>query len=92
MIPTEFKISNLIESYEEKTAENYRNCDVTEKRIISKLTKISILNFNSMNENLELRLYQNFTFLLYFPRNKLLKSIRFFIDQIQLKIKPKQVL
>ena len=28
-----------------KTAENYRNCYVAEKRIVSKLSKISISNF-----------------------------------------------
>ena len=40
--PSEIKISILVESYIEKTAENYRNCYVVEKRIISKLSKISI--------------------------------------------------
>ena len=34
------------ESYDEKMAENYRNCYVAEKRMISKL---SILNFNAPN-------------------------------------------
>ena len=36
-------------SYDEKTAENYRNSYVTEKRIVSKLSKISIPNFESTN-------------------------------------------
>ena len=35
--------------YDEKTAENYRNCYAAKKRIISKLSKISILNFDSTN-------------------------------------------
>jgi len=46
MKPSEFKMSNSVESYEENTAENYyvaKNC------IVSKLSKISILNFDSTN-------------------------------------------
>ena len=39
MKPSETKISILIESYDEKTAENYRNCYVADKRIISKTIK-----------------------------------------------------
>ena len=34
MKPSELKISFSVKSYEEKTAENYRNCYVAEKRII----------------------------------------------------------
>ena len=41
------KNSFSVESYDEKTAENYRNCYVVEKCIISKLPKISSLNSNS---------------------------------------------
>ena len=44
MKPSEFKISISVESYDEKTAENYRNCFVAEKHIVSKLLKISIPN------------------------------------------------
>ena len=40
---------NSVESYEEKTAESYRNCYVSEKCIVSKISKISILNINSIN-------------------------------------------
>ena len=46
---SDFKMSISVESYDEKTDENYRNCYGAEKRIISKLSKISILNFNSIN-------------------------------------------
>ena len=53
MKPSEFKISNSVESYDEKTTENYRNCYVVEKRIVSKLSKISIPNFESKNLRLE---------------------------------------
>ena len=42
--PSEFKISLSVE-----TAEIDRNCYVAEKRIISKLSKISIQNFNNTN-------------------------------------------
>ena len=42
MEPSDFKIFVSVESYDEKPAENYRNCYVVEKRIISKLSKISI--------------------------------------------------
>ena len=37
MQPSELKISVAIESYDEKTAYNYRNCYVVEKRIVFKL-------------------------------------------------------
>ena len=48
--PSESKLS--VENYDEKTAENYRNCYVVEKRIASKLSKILISNFNSANQRL----------------------------------------
>ena len=63
MKPSEFKISILVESYDEKTAENYRNRYVAEKRIVSKLSKISIPNFNSTNWRLKYKFCYNFTFL-----------------------------
>ena len=53
MEPSEFKISLLVESYDEKTAKNYRNCYVAEKRIVSQLSEISIPNFDSTNLRLE---------------------------------------
>ena len=50
MKPSEFKTSISVESYDEKTAENFRNCYVTEKkRIVSKISKISIPNINNTN-------------------------------------------
>ena len=49
MKPSELKISISVESHDEKTVENYRNCYISEKRIVSKLSKISISNFNTMN-------------------------------------------
>ena len=51
--PPEFNISVLVKSYDKKTPENYRNCYVAEKRIISKLSKISISNLYSTNRRLE---------------------------------------
>ena len=42
MKPSEFKISITVVSYDEKTAENYRN--YLARRIASKLSKISIPN------------------------------------------------
>ena len=50
---SESKISFSVENYDEKTGENYRNFYVIEKRIISKLSKISIKYFNSTNRKLE---------------------------------------
>ena len=46
---SEFKISISVGSYDEKTAENYRNCYVAEKPIVFKLSKISISNFDRTN-------------------------------------------
>ena len=51
MNPSEFKISILVEGYDEKTAENDRNCFVDEKRLISKLSKISIAQTEDLNED-----------------------------------------
>ena len=45
---SEFKISKSVESYNKKTAENYRNCYVAEKHKVSKLLKISIQNVNGI--------------------------------------------
>ena len=47
MKPSELKNFISVESYYEKTAENYRNCYVAEKRMVSKFSKISIPNFDS---------------------------------------------
>ena len=51
MNTSEFKISISVESYDEKTVENYRNLYVAEreKPIVFKLSNISIPNFNSTN-------------------------------------------
>ena len=73
MKPSEFEIYFQVESYNEKTAENCRNCYDADKRIISKLLKISILNFDSTTQ------IEDFnqdcvkilrSYLQYFPRNK----------------------
>ena len=44
---SEIKILISMESYDEETAKNDRNCYVAEKCIVSKLLKISIPNFYS---------------------------------------------
>ena len=44
---SEFKIFISVESYDEKTSENYRNCYVAEKCRLSKLLKISIPDFDT---------------------------------------------
>ena len=76
MKPSEFKISISVKSYDKKTAENYRNCYVTEKRRVSKLSKVSIPNFVNTNWSLEWRWCQIFRACLsYFPRNEPLKSV-----------------
>ena len=56
MKPSEFKISISVDSYNEKSDENYQNFYVDEKRIVSKLSKIWI-----PNGRLERRLRHNFT-------------------------------
>ena len=53
MKPSEFKISVSDEIYDEKkNAENYRNCYVAEKHIVSKLSEICISNFDKTNGRL----------------------------------------
>ena len=47
MKPSGFKIPISVEGYDEETGENDRNCFVAEKRIVSKLSEISIPNFDS---------------------------------------------
>ena len=54
------KISISVKSYDEKTAENYWNCYVAKKRIVSKLSKLSFQHFDSTNWKLEWRLCTNF--------------------------------
>ena len=60
MQKSEFKISVSVECYDEK---NWWNYYVAEKRIVSRLSKISNPNFDSTNWRLDCRLCQNFTFL-----------------------------
>ena len=71
-----FEIPISDESYNKKTAENCRKFYDAEKRIVSKLSKISIPNFDSRIRKHELRLCHNFTFLslFYFRHYKQLKS------------------
>ena len=65
MKPLKFKISISVEIYDEKTAENDQNYYVAEKRIVFKLSKISVSNFDSTNSR---------PFLLYFLRKKFYKE------------------
>ena len=67
---SEFKISNWIESYDEKTSENYWNFYVVEKLRVSRLSKISIPNCTSTNWRLEWRLCRNFRYLSYLLSEK----------------------
>ena len=60
MKSSRFKISISVESYE-KTDENYRNCYVAKNCIVSKLSEILILIFDSTNWRLRWRMSQNFT-------------------------------
>jgi len=50
----EFKILISIKSCDEKTAQNYQNCYVAEKHIVSKLSKISsqslVAQFEDVNK------------------------------------------
>ena len=70
MKPSEFKISISVESYDEKTTENYRSHDVAEKHIVLKLSEISILNFDSIDWRLEWRLCTNSKSLSYILSEK----------------------
>ena len=49
MKPSKLKIYISVENYDDNTAAIYRNGYVVEKRIASKLSKISITNFDSMD-------------------------------------------
>ena len=70
MKPAEFKMSISNE-------ENYQNCYIAEKRIVSKLSRILSSNINSKNGRLEWRLCQiSRPYLLYFPRNKPSRELR----------------
>ena len=51
-ITIRINISISVKSYDEKIAENYRDCYVNRKCIVSKLSEISIPNFNSTNGRL----------------------------------------
>ena len=54
MKPSEFEISHSVKSFDKNIAENSRIGYFAEKRIVSKPSKISIPNFNSRNEDLNL--------------------------------------
>ena len=75
--PSQFKICNSVESYDEKTAENYRYCNVAEKRIVSRLSEISIPSFNNTNLRLEARFCQNFTSLSFIFSDELAVKERY---------------
>ena len=45
----EFESSLTVESYDRKTVQNFQNSYVAEKRIVSKLLKILIINFDNTN-------------------------------------------
>ena len=55
MNPWKLKISISVESYDEKTAENYLNCYAAEERIVCKLqryrSKIIIAQIKNLNED-----------------------------------------
>ena len=53
MKPSQFKIYISVAGYDEKTAENYQKGYIAEKRMVSKLSIISILNFDGKNKKLE---------------------------------------
>ena len=74
MQPSEFKNSILFDSYDENTAENYRNCYVSEKRIVNYQKyqpQILVAQIKELNEDCVKNLRPYF---LYFPRNKAAKS------------------
>ena len=77
MKSSEFKISMLVESYDEKTAENDRNYYVAERLIISKLSKILIPYFDGTNSRLELRLSHHFKSLSFIFSDKLTVTERY---------------
>ena len=51
MKPSEFKISIPVESYDEKTNENYRNCYASEKRIRDIDSKFFIAQIEDFNKD-----------------------------------------
>ena len=76
MKPSEIKISLLVKSHDEKTAENFRNSYVAQKRIVSKLSKfviqILIAQIGDLNKDcVEISL----PYTLNFPRNKRSKRV-----------------
>ena len=77
MKPSKYKIFISVKSYDEKTAENNRNCYDAGKHIASKLlSKISIPDFDSTNSRLnENCIKSSSPYLLCFPRNKPSNSV-----------------
>ena len=70
MKSSEFKISISVKSFDEKTGENYRNCYVPENRIV--LTQRLIAQIEDLNKDC---VKIPCPYLLYFWRNKPLKSV-----------------
>ena len=76
MISSEIKISISGESYDEETAENYRNFYAAEKHIISNLKRYQLQIFTAQIEDLNVDCVKiSRPHLLHFPRNKLSKTV-----------------
>ena len=75
MQQSEFRISISVESYDEKTAENYRNFYVAEKPIVFKISKISITTIPQIKDLDEDCVKMSGPYLIYFLRNKPSKSV-----------------
>ena len=72
MKQSEFKIFISIKSYDDKTAENYRNYYIAENRIVSKLSNVKTQNYEDLNEDC---VKISRPYILYFPRYKPSKNV-----------------
>ena len=72
MEPSEFKISISVESYDGKTAENYRNCYVVEMLIVFKRFLILLAQIGELNKDC---VKMSSPYLIYFMKNKPSNSV-----------------
>ena len=77
MKPSEFKISLPVKIYDEKTADNYRNCYVAEKQIVFELSNIPICDIliSQIRDFNGVFVRISCVYLVYFPINRPSKSV-----------------
>ena len=84
MKPSEFKIPISVESYYDKTAKNYQYGYVGEKRIISKLLKVSIPKFQQHNLKNSVKIVSNFQVPIFYTFGEISRQTALRLGRVEL--------